>query len=165
MYSTLSANQYDLSAWRKHPLHPKTLCDTTINWIFLVDSLNFSFWANKGEEFAVTWRGVEYIGYWALCAAINRALDQGIPMVDPAYYGNLTLYQVKRILKAHRPGKPNELIDFPLMEERHRIMRKHGKVLMVSVPIFIILITICPQSIHRSDFLINLLINYIPELG
>ena len=44
--------------------------------IFLVDTLNFSFWSDDGDKkFAVTYNNKQYAGYWSLCAAVNRALD------------------------------------------------------------------------------------------
>lgn len=30
--------------WSSHPLNPKTKDEATLNWIFVVDTLNFSFW-------------------------------------------------------------------------------------------------------------------------
>ena len=74
-----------------------------INWIFLVDTLNFSFWSDQEinnntqslsnlnddatgdtkqsnkdssviEKYTVNYNGVAYSGYWAMVAAVNRAL-------------------------------------------------------------------------------------------
>ena len=43
--------------------------------IFLIDSLNFSFWTDDGiPEYVVTFKGQAYTGYSALCAAIKRAI-------------------------------------------------------------------------------------------
>ncbi|XP_015786129.1 queuosine salvage protein [Tetranychus urticae] len=130
IYTALIRGEYTLGMWREHELHPKEPTDFAVNWIFLVDSLNFSFWPDEDKEFGVTYKDIEYTGYWALCAIINRALDQGIPMCNPDYYSNLSLDQVKRIFAAHRKGKPNEPMDLPLLEERHAIMRENGSVLV-----------------------------------
>ena len=63
-----------------------------INWIFLVDTLNFSFWSDfelvqlpeplpdsfkkpPVEKYKVIYNQIPYEGYWGMCAAINRALD------------------------------------------------------------------------------------------
>jgi hypothetical protein len=61
-----------------------------INWIFFCDTMNFSFWSDNElippelndkvkstslERYTVIYKGIPYHGYWALCAAINRALD------------------------------------------------------------------------------------------
>lgn len=44
--------------------------------IFLVDTLNFSFWSDAGEDapdrYTVSFDGERYTGYWALCACIQR---------------------------------------------------------------------------------------------
>jgi hypothetical protein len=60
----------------------------SINWIFLVDTLNFSFWSDKElvelpanfkipdvEKYTVIYNQIPYTGYWAMCAAVNRAID------------------------------------------------------------------------------------------
>jgi hypothetical protein len=50
--------------------------EETTDFIWTVDLLNFSFWA-EDEGFAVEWRGKTWEGYWGLCAAIWRALVEG----------------------------------------------------------------------------------------
>ena len=76
IYPELEKSLYSVKSWRKHDLHPKELCEATVDWIFLVDTLNFSFWVDEDvPPFVVKYRGKCYTGYWALCAAINRALE------------------------------------------------------------------------------------------
>ena len=76
IYPELEKSLYSVKNWRKHELHPKELNEATVNWIFLLDTLNFSFWVEKDTPpFVVKYRGKSYTGYWALCAAINRALE------------------------------------------------------------------------------------------
>lgn len=72
------------SAWRVehwkalHELNPRGADEAALDWVFVVDSLNFSFWAEQEErKCEVRYGGTAYTGYWALCAAVNRALDQG----------------------------------------------------------------------------------------
>ncbi len=79
IYPELEKSLYSVKSWRKHELHPKELSEATVDWIFLLDTLNFSFWVEKETPpFVVKYRGNCYTGYWALCAAINRALEVGI---------------------------------------------------------------------------------------
>ena len=64
------------------PAHPGTRA--TLDWIFLVSSLNFSFWSHldgSDDCFGVEWREgwessdrrrVVHTGYWSLVAALNR---------------------------------------------------------------------------------------------
>ena len=98
----MEAESYTPRTWRTHPLHicppepyspshPRTR--ECMDWIFLISSLNFSFWSDKeglcpGDakegRYAVEWwssweeaRGGRKVkkmwtGYWSLVAAINR---------------------------------------------------------------------------------------------
>ena len=89
---------YSPSTWRSHALHlcpPEVYSPTdprtraTLDWIFLISSLNFSFWSEKEglgaggerERFGIEWRagwGSDerrvWTGYWSLVAAINRGM-------------------------------------------------------------------------------------------
>lgn len=42
--SKFTSGEYSLVNWKQHELHPKQANEAAIDWIFLVDSLNFSFW-------------------------------------------------------------------------------------------------------------------------
>jgi hypothetical protein len=87
----MNAESYTPRIWRTHPLHicppepfspghPKTR--ECMDWIFLISSLNFSFWSeHEGtpDRYGVEWReGWEadetmvHTGYWSLVAAIDR---------------------------------------------------------------------------------------------
>ena len=67
--------EYSEKTWKTHDLHPKEMTENTINWIFVVDCLNFSFWAKRDEEpFMVEFKGKLFSDYEALCAVVNRAL-------------------------------------------------------------------------------------------
>jgi hypothetical protein len=87
---------YTPRTWHTHPLHlcPPEPYDpahpgtrTTLDWIFLISSLNFSFWSQyDGTEccYGVEWREgwgsehrIVHTGYWSLVAA----LDRGTPHV------------------------------------------------------------------------------------
>ncbi|CAG0897735.1 unnamed protein product [Darwinula stevensoni] len=101
--------------------HPKTRDKSTLEWIFWVSTLNFSFWTEPGEaKYLVTHKGQKWSGYFSLCAALNRALDQGIPLLDPAFYSTLTLQQVKDIFKS------DSGMEIPLVEERHQVITEAG---------------------------------------
>ena len=98
----MEAKPYDASVWSTHPLHPKTKDANTVGWIFLIDLLNFSFFSDEpdvNKRFYVTYDGEQYTGYWSLCAAVNRALDAGIPITSPEYWleaEDETLYGIFR---------------------------------------------------------------------
>ena len=76
IFPELRDNRYSVKNWREHALHPSDLNEATVNWIFVLDTLNFSFWVDEDKEpFVVKYHGECYTGYWALCAVINRALE------------------------------------------------------------------------------------------
>lgn len=98
IHSQMESRDYSPGTWRTHPLHlvppvpyapssPRT--KETLDWVFLVSALNFSFWSDLGEDerFGVEWyedgwhalegppdqrRTKVWKGYWCLLAAINR---------------------------------------------------------------------------------------------
>ena len=43
--------RFSLENWSAHELHPSTPDDATVDWIFVLDSLNFSFWSQSQELF------------------------------------------------------------------------------------------------------------------
>lgn len=112
-------------AWRTHALNPKTADDSAIDWIFVVDALNFSFWTPaNSEKYMVQYKGEKYTGYWSLCAAINRALDEGIPITSAEYCKNITEEQAKYVLRS------NSSAEIPLLKERIDVMHEVGSVLL-----------------------------------
>ena len=71
---------YSTETWSEHELHPKEKNEETLNFIFTLDLLNFSFWSEFNEEkrFSIQYRGKKWTGYWSMVAALQRALDEGI---------------------------------------------------------------------------------------
>ena len=80
VWISMQKKGYSAEAWSEHELHPKAKDESTVDFIFLLDLLNFSFWSEKtnpNEQFAVQYRGRLWTGYWSLVAALQRALDEG----------------------------------------------------------------------------------------
>lgn len=80
IWNSMQEAGYSSQAWSAHELHPKAKDGSTIDFIFVMDLLNFSFWSEKSdpsESFAVQYRGKLWTGYWSLVAALQRALDEG----------------------------------------------------------------------------------------
>lgn len=79
IWTSMQEKRYSTRSWSKHELHPKTKDDSTVDFIFTMDLLNFCFWSEKGsdERFAVEYKGKRWTGYWSLVAALQRALDEG----------------------------------------------------------------------------------------
>lgn len=70
-------------------VHPSSDQSWAIDWIFVVDTLNFCFWHKENEE---GWKVNGYSGYFALCAAINRAQDENVWLVLKDNYFNINFY-------------------------------------------------------------------------
>lgn len=121
-----AAVAWRVEQWKAlHELNPRAADEAALDWVFMVDSLNFSFWADREErKCEVRYGGTAYTGYWALCAAVNRALDQGIPVTSASYYATVTLDQVRDIFRS------DTAVPMPLLEERHRVLNETGKILL-----------------------------------
>ena len=79
IYAGMQAKAYSTETWSSHELHPKAKDESTVDFIFTMDLLNFCFWSESGsgEMFAVDYRGQRWTGYWSLVALLQRALDEG----------------------------------------------------------------------------------------
>lgn len=79
IWALMQEKQYSTRDWSKHELHPKVKDERTVDFIFVMDLLNFCFWSDGAlpEQYAVEYRGKTWTGYWSLVAAIQRALDEG----------------------------------------------------------------------------------------
>ncbi|KAH0831994.1 hypothetical protein J3R83DRAFT_12897 [Lanmaoa asiatica] len=138
---------YTPRTWRTHPLHicapePYSASDPLtkecLNWIFLISSLNFSFWSERersSERYGVEWRKgwdtetrTVHTGYWSLVAALNRALEENIPITDPAFYSSEILCTDSLIAHVFRAVAVSKE-EVPLLEERIAIMREVGSIL------------------------------------
>jgi hypothetical protein len=138
---------YTPRTWHTHPLHlcppepydpthPGTLA--TLNWIFLISSLNFNFWSQyDGTDccYGVEWREgwgsehhVVHTGYWSLVAALDRALEEGIPITDPMFYASEERCPDSLIEHVFRAA-PQAIEGIPLLRERIAIMREVGAIL------------------------------------
>lgn len=65
------------------------------------------------------------LGYFALCAAINRAQQNGIDITNAQYYSKITIEELSEILR----GDDSET-KVPLLEERVKCLHEVGTVLL-----------------------------------
>ncbi|GIQ81849.1 potential Queuosine, Q, salvage protein family [Kipferlia bialata] len=119
----------DSEGWHSHPQNPSHTDDSVADWLFVIDTLNFGFWHDDNSPVRVERDGVAYRGYWALCATVNNALDQGVPMCDweslssPSGIPDSTLVS----LFTDMDGRP-----WPLQAERIHALRELGAFLSSS---------------------------------
>lgn len=126
LFEKIGRKEITLKGWKSmHELNPQGSGEDAVNWVFFADTLNFSFWSeNEDKKFLVKYKGKEYSGYWSFCAAMNRALDEGIPLTTASFYANITMDQLKNILRS------DSEFPIPMIEERLEILHQTGKILM-----------------------------------
>lgn len=100
--------------------------ERTVNWLLVLDAVNFCFWAEKGQpRWRIEYQGETLNGYWAEAAALKRAVDENIPVWDAEYLSTITDEVVAHIFRGS-PEQPG----IPLFEERVHNMREVGQVLL-----------------------------------
>nr|CAB3219590.1 UPF0553 protein C9orf64 homolog [Phallusia mammillata] len=117
--------EYSLKNWKEHTLHPKVANEDAINFIFVIDTLNFSFWSDDPElKFEVKYDGRTYTGYWSMVAALRRAFDEGKPVFSASYMATVSEEEFQDIFRS------NSKATVPLIAERYKAYRDAGKVLV-----------------------------------
>ncbi|RLU22521.1 hypothetical protein DMN91_004799 [Ooceraea biroi] len=128
--------------------HPKRDDPRAADWIFVLDTLNFSFWTETGAK---KWRVNGETGYFAFCAAIKRAIDEGKPMWDPKYYSQITQQDAEVIFRG------DDDTGIPLMQDRLTNLHEAGKVLLNKYQgTFVRLVESCGGS---ADKLLKLIVS------
>ncbi len=99
----------------------------TVNTILLLDALNFSFWPEPGEpRWELEYRGERLDGYWALAAALKRAIEEeDCPLWDADFLSDIDEDDANCIF--HPEGKSAGRI--PMFKTRLANMREIGRVL------------------------------------
>jgi hypothetical protein len=99
----------------------------TANVILLLDALNFCFWAPPGEpRWQIEYRGETLDGYWALAAALTRAIEEeDCPLWDADFLREIGEEDAECIF--HPEGRSSGRI--PLFKARLANMREVGRVL------------------------------------
>jgi hypothetical protein len=93
-----------------------------LNYLLALEALNFSFWDDE-PRWRVPYRGARHDGYWALAAALHRALTvDALPLWDARFLAGMTRSQLDSILRGE--GRP-----VPLAELRLAHLREAGQVL------------------------------------
>ncbi|KAI0644998.1 hypothetical protein C8Q79DRAFT_911823 [Trametes meyenii] len=147
IHAQMQRESYTPRTWRTHPLHlcpaePFAWDDPStracLDWIFLISSLNFSFWSPlEGQcgRYGVEWRDgwgsdnmVVHTGYWSLVAAVDRALEEGIPITDPSFYASSASCPDTLVEHIFRPAAQS-VEGIPLLSERIAILRENGAIL------------------------------------
>ncbi|GAC1400426.1 MAG: hypothetical protein NVS4B12_02370 [Ktedonobacteraceae bacterium] len=99
--------------------------ERTVNWLLLLDALNFCFWAEKGRErWRISYKGEILNGYWAEAASLTRAVEEGIPLWNADYLCTISEDAIASIFCPVADSDP-----IPLLEQRVLNAREVGRVL------------------------------------
>ncbi|KAJ3654458.1 hypothetical protein Zmor_013646 [Zophobas morio] len=101
--------------------HPKPEDPWALDWLFVVDTLNFCFWSLENEP---GWTVEGYTGYFALCAAINRAQKEKVDILNPKFYSEVTEKDLAKIFRSDND------VPIPLFSERVKCLHEVGNVLL-----------------------------------
>lgn len=118
----IQSKEIDIENFSQHQYHPSASDSRAANWIFIIDTLNFCFWT-PGDD--TKWKVDGETGYFALCAAIKRALDEGIDITNPRLYSAISEEKLEHILRGDDPSTK-----CPLLSERVHCLHEVGKKLL-----------------------------------
>jgi len=150
------AARWAAEGWRRPAwdaaLHFHDGTERTLNWVLLLDALNFCFWGDAGARerptgarlaepgeakrsgpkagqprWMIEYGGQTYNGYLAEAASLTRALEEGYPLWDAAYLAELSEADLRQIFRP-APGMP----EIPLFAERLANAREVGRVLVAT---------------------------------
>ncbi len=105
--------------------------ERTVNWLLVLDALNFCFWAEKGQpRWRIDYHGEILDGYWAEAAALTRAVEEGIALWDAGYLSTMSREDLAYIFRGVQSadGAAGEMI--PLFEQRLEHVHEVGRVLL-----------------------------------
>ena len=95
----------------------------TVEYLLVLDSINFCFWPNPGvDRWEVQYKSETLSGYYALAASLKKAIESGTPITDAHYLAGFTLEKLKKILDGNG--------ELQLMKERVRILNELGAFLI-----------------------------------
>jgi hypothetical protein len=71
----------------------------TANYLLVLDALNFSFWAAPGDvRWGIEHQGEALRGYWALAAALTRAIEGDVPLFEASFMATCSAETLGAIL-------------------------------------------------------------------
>lgn len=128
IHNQMQIKHYSASSWATHDLHPTARDESTVAFIFTMDLLNFSFWSELSTEdrFGIAYRDKTWTGYSSLVAALQRALEEDIPITSSDFWQSEDECDMTLMRHVFRSATDEEM---PLLAERLDCLREAGRVL------------------------------------
>ncbi|CZT02664.1 probable cobyrinic acid a,c-diamide synthase [Rhynchosporium graminicola] len=159
IYEQMQQKEYSTKTWSSHELHPKAKDESTVAFIFTMDLLNFSFWSEKDDEerFTIEYKGQKWTGYWSLVAALQRALEEDIPITSSDFWQNEDECTEEVLKHVFRSSTEEEI---PLLKERLSCLREAGKILYEKYQCNFT--NVIKSASHSAAALVNILADDFP---
>jgi hypothetical protein len=90
-----------------------------LDFILLFNSVNFCYWGSP--KWTVEYGRGRYDGAWGMLAALRKALDAKVPLLDAAFLEAIREEQMREVLRGST--------EIPLFRERLGIFRETGRIL------------------------------------
>jgi hypothetical protein len=155
IYANMRSSSYSTQIWSSHELHPQTKDEAALNFIFIMDLLNFSFFSDEADEakrFSVEYQGKRWTGYLSLCAALQRALDEGLNITSPSYWHREAGYSDDVLRHIFRSATSEPM---PLLDERIAVLREAADILFSQFDMKVV--SLIQQANGSAASLVNLL--------
>jgi putative queuosine salvage protein len=105
--------------------------ERTVNWLLLLDALNFCFWAEKDQpRWRIDYHGEMLDGYWAEAAALTRAIEEGIALWDAKYLSTMSREDLAYIFRSPPGEDGSDGVMIPLFDARLAHVQEVGRVLL-----------------------------------
>lgn len=116
--SHLKGRHFPFARWNHAFIHP-ALDESGVSYFLLFNALNFCYWGSPKWE--VEFGGRKLDGAFGMLAALTRALEEGIPLLEGAFLEGIGPTELAHILRGN--------VKIPLFEQRLVICREVGRVL------------------------------------
>lgn len=120
MFSAVKNNKLEIPDTGTDAIHPNKEHPRAVDWVFVCDALNFCFWSKSKEE---QWTVNGHTGYFALEAALHRALQEGYDITNPEFYSTISTEKLTHIFRGDTDAK------IPLYKEREDVLHDVGLIL------------------------------------
>jgi putative queuosine salvage protein len=105
--------------------------ERTVNWLLVLDALNFCFWAEKGQpRWRIDYHGEILDGYWAEAAALTRAVEEGFALWDAGYLSTMSQGDLAHIFRGIQAADGSSGVMIPLFDARLAHVHEVGRVLL-----------------------------------
>lgn len=90
------------------------------NFFYIGNSINFQFTGGNGTKYSTKYKDESWSGAFGMWAALKRALDENIPILDSDFLKKMSLKDAKYIFRGNH-------IEIPMIEERVSILNEVGQ--------------------------------------